>query len=271
MNSAKKSSKKKLPISALVVTFNEEHLISKCLNSIDFCEEILVVDLGSNDRSVELAKSFGGVIFEHERLPSSEYLRPIYVPKLMNDWVLIIDPDEYLTQNLKEDILQLFRKIEFNNEISNIVVPWVFYFGKKQLKGTPWGGKNRKTLIVNRNNFSFVPQIHNGQRKSPDSLEIVIGDLSKNSFLHHSWMINRRQFLEKHSRYLKAEGFTRYENDQNPRFIDLIIAPFKEFLWAFFIKKGYLDGALGIYLCFFWAKYQTLAKLHHLMVAKWAR
>jgi glycosyltransferase involved in cell wall biosynthesis len=258
----------KLPISAFVVTLNEGHLIEECLKSIDFCDEVLVADLGSNDDSVELCLNLGADVVFHERLPSSEYLRPIFVPRLKNDWVLIIDPDEIVMPKLKIEILELFSKVKINSNISNVVVPWRFYFGQRPLKGTPWGGTNSKTLIVNRNNFYFVPQIHNGQRKAEGALEIKIGSMDDFSYLKHKWMINWNQFLEKHKRYLIAEGPARYENDKFPKIRSVLIAPFKEFIWAFLLKKGYKDGLLGLALCIFWTWYQTLATFKHLKTAR---
>lgn len=253
----------RLKISALVVTLNEGHLLEKCLSSIDFCEEIYVVDLGSIDNSIPIAKKYTDSIFSHERLPSSEYLRPIYVPQLKNDWVLIIDPDEHITFNLKSKLISIFPQLSRDNEISCIIVPWIFFFGKKRLLGTPWGGSNSKVIIANRNNFEFVPLIHNSQRIANNKKVIHTGNVKNDEYLHHLWMTDWKQFIEKHLRYLKAEGEARFTLNSNPRMLNsLLLAP-KEFIWALVVKKAYLDGVLGILLSFFWTWYQTSARLQH--------
>ena len=257
----------KFPISAFVVTFNEENLIKECLDSIDFCQEVLVADLGSSDNSVSICKKNGATVVTHERLPSSEYLRPIYVPKLKYDWVLIIDPDEVVTPNLKMEIHNLFPQIQNNPNISNISVPWKFYFGRRALKGTAWGGKNSKNLIVNRNNFSFVAKIHSGQIRDTDKVEIKLGNLESHAYLKHKWMRNWFSFFEKHLRYLKVEGDVRYESNSDPKLFEVLLTFPIQFYSSMFLKKGYLDGFLGFSLSLFWATYQFIASTKHYYVA----
>lgn len=267
-NSSEITSQEKLPISALVVTLNESHFLDECLSSISFCEEILVVDLGSIDESTDIAKKYGAKVVSHEKVPSSEYIRPIFAPTLKNDWVLVIDPDEVVKSDLLIEIRELFNEIKDKSNISDVIVPWVFYFKNYKLKGTPWGGDNSKALIINNKNFEFVPQIHNGQRRSPNSIQVFTPKIFDEAYLQHKWMSGWLQFMEKHRRYLKAEAEARYKNDSNPKISKLLISPIKEFLWAYFKKKGFMDGFTGLFLSVFWAWYQTSARYRHIKFAR---
>jgi glycosyltransferase involved in cell wall biosynthesis len=90
-------------ISAIVITKNQENIIADCLDSVSFCDEIIVVDSGSEDRTVEVAKRIGAKVFQ---LKTSDFskLREFGLDKATNDWVLYVDTDERVTADLAADI-----------------------------------------------------------------------------------------------------------------------------------------------------------------------
>lgn len=153
-------------ISAVVIAKNAENLIADCLESISFCDEIIVIDAGSKDRTVEIAERVGAEVFEYESVDFSE-LRNLGLQKAKEEWVLYVDTDERVTTSLRDSIKSEIRnpclsagkakseikafKIKRNNfYLGNHEWPYVEkierLFKKSHLKG--WKGKLHESPII---------------------------------------------------------------------------------------------------------------------------
>ncbi len=247
----------KLPISAMIVGFNEAHLLKSCLHSISFCDEIYYTDLGSSDNSIEIAREFGAIIQTHGKVPSCEMIQAKVVNQLKNDWVVFIDPDERVDESLSVEIVQRFEQIKNDNTIGAVMVPWLFYFKKHRLKGTVWGGINAKYFLVHKNRFEFEPVVHYGRKILPGFKTIKIHYDGKNKALHHYWMNSYSVFLKKHFRYLKNEAMDQYNMGVKQSLKKLPLKPFQAFNQSYFKCKGYKDYFIGFFLSVFWAYYET--------------
>src|SRR4051794_14437681 len=97
------------PVAALILTYNEEANIEKCLASIaSRCREIHVVDSGSTDRTVELCESFGAVVHLHPFTDSaSQWDWAFHNVTIGADWVFILDADHVVTEELWEEIARI--------------------------------------------------------------------------------------------------------------------------------------------------------------------
>lgn len=257
----------KLPISVMVVGYNEASLLTQCFSSINFCDEIFYADLGSRDNSIQIAEQFGAKIYQRSKVPSGEYIQSEIVNYTKHEWVIFIDPDERVDETLKTQIFNEFEHIISNDKIGAVIVPWQFYFKTHQLRGTVWGQKNQKELLVNKNRFNFLPITHYG-RKLKD--EFINYDISLNNsctnVLHHYWMNSLKVFLQKHKRYLKNEGADNYNAGIRVGIKKVLETPFKEFYHSFINKKGYKDGFTGLFLSSFWAYYKTHIALDILQI-----
>ena len=91
-------------ITAVVITFNEEQKIERCLRSMSWVDEIVVVDSFSTDRTVELCKQFTDRIYQHPWPHSSSEQRKVADRYASNDWVLALDADEVVTIGLRDEI-----------------------------------------------------------------------------------------------------------------------------------------------------------------------
>jgi len=83
-----------LPVTGLVITFNEDRRLSDCLTALEPCDDVIVVDLGSADRSAEVALRAGARLVTHAWAPNVESLLPDVVCLACNDWIVRLDPDE---------------------------------------------------------------------------------------------------------------------------------------------------------------------------------
>jgi glycosyltransferase involved in cell wall biosynthesis len=263
------STDKKLPISVMVVGYNEAHLLDACLQSLYFCDEILYADLQSKDESIEKAKQYGASIFIKEKVPSCEYVQAELINHTKNDWVIFIDPDEVVDSTLAQQIINRFSDFAQQDKLGAVMVPWHFYFKKHKLKGTIWGADNYKYFLVNKNRFHFKPITHYGRdiMQGFDIFKIPL-NADKKNILHHYWMNDYQVFLAKHQRYLKKEGVDEYNRGRRVGLKQLFVRPFVSFNECFIAYKGYRDGLIGFTLSLFWAYYKTQVAFAIRMVQK---
>ena len=100
-------------ISALVITHNEESNIERCLKALEFCDEIVVVDSLSTDRTVEIARRFTDKVSQREFTGFSDQ-RSAAVALATGDWVLVVDADEVVTSELAEEIRNVVEEPQFD-------------------------------------------------------------------------------------------------------------------------------------------------------------
>lgn len=249
-----------LPVSAIVVGYNEAHLLKKSLPMLAFCQEILYFDLGSKDDSREVAESMGAQVIIHEKVDSCEWIHAKFANSTKYEWLLITDPDEILSRELIDEISQLFNEPGKLEKIGEITTPWIFYFKNKKLTGTHWGGISRRTLLVHNKRFEFKALIHVGRKVLPGYSTLNIEYTGKN-FIHHYWMSGYKKLFEKHLRYLRNEGEARYKTGRRSTIKGIITEPFRAFKYSYKSRQGYKDGLTGLFLSVFWAWYESTAQI----------
>lgn len=256
---------KQIPVTAFVVGYNESTKLSKCLPALSFCNEILYFDLGSSDDSLKVAAVLGATVRSIKLEKSVEIVHSKYINDSINDWVLIVDPDELIPKELKEVISKKFVKNEPPSNVGAYSSGITFLFKNRPLRGTPWGGENNRILLVNKTKFEFTPNLHNGRHVLPGySVEKL--EINQNSYIQHYWSDSWSKLINKHRRYLRQEGRARLTSGHTYSWGKLMLQFPKDFLWSFIIKRGYLDGFTGIGLSVLWAWYQTGANFQYLIL-----
>lgn len=246
----------KTGITGFVVGFNEEALLKKSLTNLQGLNQLIYVDLNSSDNSVEVAKSLSASVIHHDRVPIVEIIHSKLLPVCAYDWILITDPDEVVDEDLKTQLMAL--AADNPSDIGMVIAPWRFYFKNHPLKGTIWGGKNYRVVLINRNRVEFSAQVHRG-RNLVDGFKQYVIEENGNNIIHHYWMLSYKQLIEKHRRYIKREGESMYSNGYRFNLWSFIKLPVSAFRECFIIKKGYKDGIIGFNLSLFWAWYKISA------------
>lgn len=146
-------------LSGIVIVKNGQNLITDCLDSLSFCDEIVVVDGGSEDKTVEIAEKKGAKVFKHEMQNFSES-RNFGLEKAQGKWVLYVDADEKVSPELVKAIKDIFKKLDSdifaykilrkNYYLGENAWPYIEklerLFKKDKLKG--WQGKLHETPVV---------------------------------------------------------------------------------------------------------------------------
>lgn len=237
--------------SAVVVTFNEEKYLRDCLRSLSFCDELLVVDLGSTDASVRIAEEAGAKVLRHERVLVVEKVREYAMRLARNDWVVFLDPDEVMPPLLSEKIVEAASA----PGTAVIRVPWQFYFKGKPLTCCIWGAKSTtKPIFIHRDRTSLKPLVHSGYQPLP-GYEVVEIPRSGDNFIRHYWMISYGQLFEKHLRYIRHEGESRYGSGQRFSWLSMLWDSGQAVKTNLIDYRGLFGGLTGIFLSFFYGWY----------------
>jgi glycosyltransferase involved in cell wall biosynthesis len=241
-------------ISCVIHTYNSEKYLKECLSSIQWCDEIVIVDMYSTDKTLAIAEEFDAKIYMHENVGYADPARAFGLSKCSNDWIIALDSDELIPTKLKVRFLELMEenqfdvfKISFRN----------FFFGK-EIIGSGWGYKDQVIArFFKKEYLKYGTEVHNFIQISDNArIGSIIGrDISIIHFNYDS--VN--QFIRKLNTYTDNEvNSTKYNYKGSPAF-KIIYHFFREILGRFIYKKGYKDGWIGFYLAFSMAFYRASA------------
>jgi glycosyltransferase involved in cell wall biosynthesis len=245
-----------VPISALVASYNEGHLLEDCLKSLQFCDEIYFVNLGSTDNTVEIAKKYATIVEEFHKVPRIEDMHPLYIPKLKHDWFILIDPDERIRPELAEDVRKYIQNPEPFKSLVRAYL-W-YYFNGKKLKGGPYKNAIRGRLLFYRPGINISDEVHTGITAKPGYGLAEIPFTGKN-YDEHFWCNSWAQLKDKHTRYAQGEGKVLYMEGKRFSWLKLIFQSIKSFYLAFITQEYYRDGFKGGKLSFYEGRYSFLS------------
>jgi glycosyltransferase involved in cell wall biosynthesis len=123
------------PLSAVIITHNEEHKIGDALRSVAFCDEVVVVDGGSTDHTRDIALAAGARLVESTPWPGFVAQRNVAVEAARHDWVLAVDADERVTPPLRAEIESLRAR---GFDAAGYRIPRVAFYLGRWIRGTDW-------------------------------------------------------------------------------------------------------------------------------------
>lgn len=229
----------KLPLSVSIITYNEEDIIGETLSAVkDIANEIVVVDSGSTDRTVEIAKNLGAKVYIEEWKGYSAQKNSA-LEKCTQEWILSLDADEVLSEELKKSIIA---ELENPRADGYLINRRTYYMGKF-LKYT-WQPEWRLRLVKKSANPIWVEEPHDYMRIDSGKVAKLKGDL-----YHYSY----RSFLDHAHKAINLGRLTavsKYREGKRCGAINIALNP----LWAFFksylFKGGFLDGYAGFVASF---------------------
>ena len=243
-----------VPMTGLIVSRNEGHLLADRLRELSFCDELIVIDVASTDDTAAVAAANGARVVAHPFTRIAELVRPDVVHHASHDLLVMPDPDEEIPPALAAQIAELATTLA--EDVGIVLVPWVFYFRGKRLRGTVWGGTGRKPIVARRSGNEFIPAVHKGLRLRPGYRMERIEPSGGNALRHH-WVSGYREFVKKHVRYLRIEGPARALTGDITGFRALVQTPYRAFKECYVDRQGRLDGFDGLALSLMYAVYRT--------------
>lgn len=195
-------------ISALITTYNESQFLKECLNRLTFCDEIIVVDLGSSDNCVEIAESFGAKILHHELVPFAEHVRNFAIENARNEWVLFSDPDMYFAVGIGEKIENFLSNCPEN--IGVIHLPAVKYFNNQPIRYGTKSAIESRAALINTRKVDFLPLVHYSGIQPKEGILHVGMIVDKKDYIAHYWVKSMKEAVEKAKRYIPSEPERRH-------------------------------------------------------------
>ena len=235
-------------ISACIITRDEEDRLPDCLTSLDWCDEILVVDSHSTDRTREVAALHGARVIERD-WPGHVGQKEFAVREASHDWVFCIDADERVSKELAEAI-QARRRAGFGGVAGFSVPRLSSYLGHWIRHGTWY--PDRKLRLFDRRRGGW------GGRDPHDRVEVEgpVEDLSQ-QLLHYPYR-SLEDHLRTIDRYTTIMAEELQRDGKRARILDLVLRPPLRFFGFYVLRRGFMDGWRGLLLAYLAAHYVRL-------------
>jgi glycosyltransferase involved in cell wall biosynthesis len=244
-------------LSVAIITFNEADNLARTLASVRFADEIVVVDSGSTDRTVEIARSFGAKVFS-EDWKGFALQKNSAIDHCAGTWVLSLDADEELTEELQAEIRAM---LETDGEMMPPVDGYRLRLRHVFLgRWMRYGGyyPDMKLRLFRRLTSAGIA--HFTDRPVHESVAVAGRvETMKKDFLHHGYP-NLEIYLEHMNRYSTLGGrivATKGKVSRSlPAFLwNVALVPKLTFVWNYFLRLGFLDGREGLLLHLYHSAY----------------
>lgn len=226
----------KLPISIVINTYNAELHLRRVLDSLGRYEEILICDMHSNDKTIEIAQEYGCSITYFDKYPCAEPARDFANHQARNEWVLVVDADEIVPEALTNYLADL---ISSEQPPYGLWIPRKNYFmGKFMHASYP----DHILRFFRRDASYWPPHVHS--LPQIDGAVVYIPAKRKDLAFIHLANDSISQVLEKLNRYTQSELSRSKRNKQAGR-AKLFFSPAFRFFKSYILKGGFRDGKEG--------------------------
>ncbi|QDK78665.1 glycosyltransferase family 2 protein [Spirosoma sp. KCTC 42546] len=259
-------------ISIIILTKNEQLDLPNCLNAIKWSDDIHVLDSGSTDNTLEIAKSFGATIssnpfesFGKQRNYALDNL-PIHY-----DWILFLDADEIITKELQQELITAINTAP--EEVAGYYLCWKMILDGTWLKHCDNFPKWQFRLM--RKGRARFTDFGHGQKE-----DLVTGRIEyiKEPYIHNGFSKGWHQWIDRHNRYSSHEAVARLNN--LPPFKNIFAShsslrnpalkswlsrlpgwPILRFVQAYILNLGFLEGISGLIYCINMAFYEFMIQI----------
>lgn len=229
-----------MKISAIVNTLNEEENIEACLQSLDWCDEIVVVDMYSEDKTVEIAQRFTDKIFYHPKMGYVEPARQFALDHTTGDWIFVLDADERVPASLAEKL----KEIAEANAYEIVAIPRRNYILGRWIRH---GGNypDYQARFFQRGRLTFGSQIHHANQ-----LHGKVHRLPKSEpgLIHFSYT-DLNSLLSRLIKYTDVEAKHLQEKNTEFSLLCMLLHSLRRFFNYYILKRGFLDGIPGLVVC----------------------
>ena len=224
-------------LSCVIITYNESKNVRRCLESVSWADEIVVVDSFSTDDTKKIASEFTDRIFDlvwEGFGPAKEYAQK----QASGDWILSVDADEQVSEKLREEIIKIIKSEDARD---GYFIPRRSYFLGRWMKHGGWY-PDFVLRLFRKDQGDFTSKLVHEE-------VIVKGRTGrlKNDLFHYTDP-DYGHYLEKLNRYTSMDALQQYQKGKAGSSINLLIRPAAAFFKAYVVKRGFLDGLPGLIL-----------------------
>lgn len=228
-------------ITALIITFNEIGYIEKCIDSISFVDEIVVVDSFSTDGTFEYLLSHPKVKVIQNPFENFTAQKSFALKQASNDWILFVDADEVVPTGLKNEILETVKK---PNDIAAYWFYRQFMFKNEKLQFSGWQtDKNYRLFRKSKAKFSDRKIVH-------ETLEVNGASGVLNEKLVHYCYKNYEDYKSKMLKYGRLKAIECFYKERKFNYLLMYLKTSWKFFNHYFLRLGFLDGKKGFTICY---------------------
>ncbi|KTD06503.1 lipopolysaccharide biosynthesis glycosyltransferase [Legionella gratiana] len=229
-----------MTLSVIIITKNEEQNIRRCLESVRFADEIIVLDSGSTDNTVVIAKEYTEHVYSTD-WPGYGAQKQRALSKAQSDWVLNLDADESVSQELQQEMLEAMASD--SADAFRVAIQMYFYNQPLKYSSSP----KRHARLFKRANAHFSNDIVHEKIVLP--AEARIGKI-KNPIMHHSFK-DVSHVLYKLNKYSSYSAKTYISKQRKPSFSKTLAGSIWMFFRCYVVQRGFLDGKRGFLFAVF--------------------
>jgi len=220
-------------LSVLIPCYNEERAIEDCLRSVDWADEILVVDSFSTDATLEIARRYTDRVLQHEYIYSAAQ-KNWAIPQASHEWVLIVDSDERVTPGLRDEIMAL---LEGEPAFDGYWIPRRNYLFGREIRHCGWGADTVLRLFKRDKGRYSDKRVH---------AEVAISPAGRlTNHLEHHTISSVSDWIAKINKYSSWKAMDKHEKGMVLPVAHLVFRPPARFIKDFVIRLGFLDGWRG--------------------------
>ena len=242
-------------LSAVIIAKNEEKNIADCIGSVGFCDEVIIVDSGSSDRTVELAKGAGARVTSNGFTDYASQ-KNFGIQKAAGEWVFLIDADERVTPDLANEIKAVLAQPKSDGYQ---VVRHNRIFGRWMRHGA--NRNDLQTRLVKKEKAVFRGPVHERIALEGDTPRF------KNPLLHYS-TDNLSSYMNKLNVYTKMEAALLGRKERGVSAGKMKLKPMAIFIVRAFWQGGILDGLEGFFFSVLSAYYEFVKRAKHWELSK---
>lgn len=243
-------------ISAVIITHNVADTIRPCLQALQqVCDDIVVLDSFSEDGTVEICRDMQVRLISQEWLGYSQ-TKNLGNQMAKNDWILSIDSDEVLSEELIASLKKLSLKqgeVYALDRLTNFCGKWIYHSGWYP----EW-----KVRLFHKKRVKWQGDFVHETLAIPDGY----GEIRLKGKLFHYSYKDRRDHLNRIKKYAGLSAQERFDRGKKASFVKRYLSPPARFIRTYFLKKGFLDGREGLIIswrsaCMVGLRYRLLNEL----------
>ncbi len=244
-----------MKISAVIISFNEEKNIEDAIRSVNWADEVLVVDSESTDRTREIAESLGARVITNP-WPGFSDQKQFAADNAEHDWILSLDADERISEDLRVELQHLQQT---GPDVDGYRIPRLSYYMDKPVRHGGWYPDLQLRFFDRRKGRWNGAVIHESVKMDDDA---QVGNL-RSDLIHYTVQdaSHHQQMIAE--RYAPLGARKMFDEGRRTSPVKAVLASWFSFVRAYFLKLGFLDGFAGFSIAYF-AAHNTFLK--HVML-----
>ncbi|MDQ3019245.1 MAG: glycosyltransferase family 2 protein [Bacteroidota bacterium] len=233
-------------ISGVIICKDEENNIEDCIKSILWCDEVIIIDSFSIDKTIAISKKYSNKIFQNEWKGFSEQ-RKFALSKANYEWIFSIDADERCTKELEIEIKNLLEKTDISD--NGFEIPRKSFFLNKWIRHGGWYPNYQLRLFKSKSAKVSDRLVHESYLVNGTTGRL------KNNILHYT-VTSISDFVTKINSYSDLSAVEKVKK-KRINFFDIFIIPGIAFFHQYILKGNFLDGTAGLMV----SKFHMMTKL----------